>query len=465
MKEKLFVSIFLISLLALPIFTMAQSTAISDSDLAKMTDTEKITDLYKATINNQDSISKVLNKMKYGVSVTGTDYDLSQDKNYTVCAKVHDVGTPINNAFCNAQIFFPNKTVFTSFIIPYLNNSRGLYCKSDMLDNVTGVYPVDVECSRPYTSFEEIRYLINEGVIKELHNSTSGNINISSQITALTSTQGERCSGAIFSEVTEDMGVNYTGYGFLEQIINISMWFQNSGGSESVELSLKFWKTTDSGDVFLGETENTSVSLGTAITKVVFSDLGIEHTFDGTSTLTMDFCARRNGGGTRNIILWYNSTSFDSKFYMISEEINATVDFVVQGSSELNIKNSTFEQNIINNDNTNHFSLLNVLNTNFTTAFNKLDNIYNLLIGHDNNMNSNFTNTNGIINTQFNNLNINMLGNFTFTNNQIANLSNDMNANFTSINNAITSFTSSLGDIVNQILFRMGSAIGIYLGS
>src|SRR3972149_4980359 len=224
MKEKLFVSIFLISLLALPIFTMAQSTAISDSDLAKMTDTEKITDLYKATINNQDSISKVLNKMKYGV-----------------CAKVHDVGTPINNAFCNAQIFFPNKTVFTSFIIPYLNNSRGLYCKSDMLDNVTGVYPVDVECSRPYTSFEEIRYLINEGVIKELHNSTSGNINISSQITALTSTQGERCSGAIFSEVTEDMGVNYTGYGFLEQIINISMWFQNSGGSESVELSLNFY--------------------------------------------------------------------------------------------------------------------------------------------------------------------------------------------------------------------------------
>ena len=86
-------------------------------------------------------------------------------------------------------------------------------------------------------------------------------------------------------------------------------------------------------------------------------------------------------------------------------------------------------------------------------------------MGHDNNMNSNFTNTNGIINTQFNNLNINMLGNFTFINNQITNLSNDMNANFTSINNAITSFTSSLGDIVNQILFRMGSAIGIYLGS
>src|SRR3990170_1129339 len=446
MKEKLFVSMFLISILALPIFTMAQSTVISDSDLTKMTDTEKITDLYKATINNQDSISKVLNKMKYGVSVTGTDYDLSQDKNYTVCAKVHDVGTPINSAFCNAQIFFPNKTVFTSFIIPYLNNSRGLYCKSDMLDNVTGVYPVDVECSRPYTSFEEIRYLINEGVIKELHNSTSGNINISSQITALTSTQGERCSGAIFSEVTEDMGVNYTGYGFLEQIINISMWFQNSGGSESVELSLKFWKTTDSGDVFLGETENTSVSLGTAITKVVFSDLGIEHTFDGTSTLTMDFCARRNGGGTRNIILWYNSTSFDSKFYMISEEINATVDFVVQGSSELNIKNSTFEQNIINNDNTNHFSLLNVLNANFTTAFNKLDQIISMMGGHD----------------------ANMLGNFTFTNSKIDSFSNNMASNFTAFNNSISSqitqLSIDLSAFLNSLLYNIGRGLGTFIG-
>ena len=465
MKEKLYVSIIMMSLLALPIFTMAQSTAISDSDLTKMTDTEKITDLYKATINNQDSISKVLNKMKYGISVTGTDYDLSGDINYSLAVKVHDTGIPIINAFCNAQIFYPNNTIFTSFVMPYLNNSRGLYYYSNSLPNITGVYPVDVECSRPYNSFEEIRYLINEGIINEFHNSTSGNINLSSQITGLTLNQGERCSGEIFSEVTEDMDVFYTGYRFLEKIMNISIWFQNSGGSESVELSLKFWHQTDKGQIFIGETENTSVSLGTAITKVNFPDLGVEHVFDGTSTLAMDFCARRSGGGSRNIILWYNSTSFDSNFYMITEKINSTVDFTVQGSSELNVKNSSFEQNIINNDNTNHFSLLNVLNTNFTTAFNKLDNIYNLLMGHDNNMNSNFTNTNGIINTQFNNLNINMLGNFTFTNNQIANLSNDMNANFTSINNAITSFTSSLGDIVNQILFRMGSAIGIYLGS
>src|SRR3990172_12542164 len=116
MKEKLYVSIIMMSLLALPIFTMAQSTAISDSDLTKMTDTEKITDLYKATINNQDSISKVLNKMKYGISVTGTDYDLSGDINYSLAVKVHDTGIPIINAFCNAQIFYPNNTIFTSFV-------------------------------------------------------------------------------------------------------------------------------------------------------------------------------------------------------------------------------------------------------------------------------------------------------------------------------------------------------------
>jgi len=471
MNNNIFISIILMSLLALPMFSMAQSalTAISDSDLSKMTDSEKLIEIYKATTTREDLNSKntynIVNKMKYGISITGTDYDLNEDTNFTVCTKVHDIKEPINNAFCDAQIFYPNLTdIFMSFSMSYISGSRGLYCQSDRLANFTGIYPIDVECIKPVNSSSQNMYFRRETQFSDLFllNNTGSTTSTIDMLEV--GSQNYACFPDRFKQNIADFNT----IAFIENITDIFGYFSKSGSNSEYSLNLNFFRHNPYGQTHLGTSIRNNVTLSTAVTKFTFNSIQLNAPFSSDDFLEVEVCVKSNDANfiSDNVFFSMNSTSRNSSFIVNSKIVNSTLDFIVQGSSELNVKNSTLTIN--QNTNTNHFSLLNILNANFTTAFNKLDQIINMINGHDISMANNFTNTNSIINTQFSGLNSNILGNFTFINSKIDSLSNNMASNFTAFNNSISSqisqLSSDMSSLLNSLLYNIGRGLGTFIG-
>jgi hypothetical protein len=82
------------------------------------------------------------------MKVSGTEY--SPDDSGKIFVQVlSDAYTPVDNAICNLNVYYPDNTKFISDEALIYLGSRGLYFYNFIAPNTTGVYIVDVSCSYP----------------------------------------------------------------------------------------------------------------------------------------------------------------------------------------------------------------------------------------------------------------------------------------------------------------------------
>lgn len=80
-----------------------------------------------------------------GIKIYGTDYYFYEDGK--IFLQLLDKGQPINQAICLLDLFDPNKTkILDDALMPYLNDSDGLYYYEYKIPPVQGVYMLSVKC-------------------------------------------------------------------------------------------------------------------------------------------------------------------------------------------------------------------------------------------------------------------------------------------------------------------------------
>jgi hypothetical protein len=87
--------------------------------------------------------------------IGGTEYKTNETASVSVqfLRAIGDNLNPINNALCNATIYYPNSTVFISGAnVSYISGSNGIYSYSFTTPATEGVYHSDFRCDKPTPS-------------------------------------------------------------------------------------------------------------------------------------------------------------------------------------------------------------------------------------------------------------------------------------------------------------------------
>jgi hypothetical protein len=420
-------------------------------------------------------INKVLYNTKATISVGATDYSVGDEA--LVHAKVDENFEPVFDAFCDYQIFYPNRTLFTAGSMDLIGGSRGLYVDNFTIPNVVGVYPIDVVCVKPTESYNQTHYFRRDQQ-HEFKNST-GSTTETITFIEIEPDVGEQCYVNWFTELPEDFdNGEFKSIRFLDYIFDISGWWEQDGGSADYDLIYKFYRVTDFGQTYLGSAIASNVEVDDNPQEFNFSDVYVGFPFTADALLQTEVCARKLNGGGVDLYFYYNSSTRDSQFTVASLGINATtLDFEIGSSSELNVKLSGGSQTVnltesfanISTDvwnfpdrNLTYYNLENEfgyldeqLENNFSYIINQNEDIDIGILNNftyiDQNIQSNFTFTNSLIDnieSLINALESNMNGNFTFTNNLILSMNTTLFDHITNIN---TSINTILTNIENQL--------------
>lgn len=92
------------------------------------------------------------------ISITGTDYVINDTGKLMAFLKIGE--NPVNDAVCYANVLYPNHNVFINHELMTLINKTffdGIYFLDFVVQNVTGVYPVSIDCH--YNSSYQIYFV------------------------------------------------------------------------------------------------------------------------------------------------------------------------------------------------------------------------------------------------------------------------------------------------------------------
>lgn len=484
---KILLAVFMFSIMMMPL-SQAQK---------ELNDTEKISaiendtkEIVKITDEIKLLVDRILKTTDFKVSIGATAYAIGDEAN--LHAKVFEASASesINDGFCDYQIFFPNNTLFTAGELNIIPNSRGVYSDNFTIPNITGVYPVDVECVRPVNETSQIHHLSQEGTgnISALRFDNVTGV-VLNQITVfnIDVDSGILCSIARFSEIQDDFDDGkFEEIRFLDNITDISIWFSNQNPFNEYTIILKWFKRTTTGEVLMGTSINQSVTVLNPPddTQVFFPNTAIQFPFEKFSVLELELCFRKLSGPFGDIAIMFNDTTRDSQFNVNSRTVDAPVDFRVGGSSELAVTTIGFGQsqninaslgsaideiedliNAHNQSNENEFFNLNISENVF------FNNLQTLILGHDTNQ----TNINITLNSRFDSvdsflsvfrldvvnffasLDIGIIGNTTLINQNIEDHDLNIANNFTFTNNLLTSHDLNLTVKINGIDVAIGN--------
>ena len=92
-----------------------------------------------------EKVGRTLQANQLGIKIYGTDYYFYEDGK--IFLQLLDKGQPINQAICLLDLFDPNKTkILDDALMPYLNDSDGLYYYEYKIPPVPGIYMLSAKC-------------------------------------------------------------------------------------------------------------------------------------------------------------------------------------------------------------------------------------------------------------------------------------------------------------------------------
>ncbi len=278
-----------------------------------------------------------MNTVNPSITVQGTEYEVGDEG--LVFAQVFESREPVDDGFCNAQIFFPNLTLFDGFELPFLSSSRGIYAKNFTIPNETGVYIVDTSCVRPVNrTSQTLFYSDGEGLDLKFKNTSQTNQSVITFFEISTS-DGLVCSQLRFAQKLDDFDAGeFQPIRFLDSITDIQTYWLNDNPTNEITILLKFYRKDTLGEILIGGTALQAVTITNSITQLVFPNVTIDFPFNGDSLIETEICIRKTQGPDGDIFFLFNSTAENTNMTLNSRTVNASVDFDVGGSAELNVK-------------------------------------------------------------------------------------------------------------------------------
>jgi len=111
------------------------------------------------------------------VVVHGTEYSIGSNGKI-VSHFLNADGDPVNDENCSITIYYPNGTMFiNNSNMSYMNGTYGIYYYNFTVPDITGVYPVDVNCSNPTAYGSSTFHVPSWGVTIDEINETVVEIN------------------------------------------------------------------------------------------------------------------------------------------------------------------------------------------------------------------------------------------------------------------------------------------------
>lgn len=410
----------------------------------------------------------IVGKSTVTISTGGTDYFAGETAN--IFAKVHEEHNPIDDAFCDAIVFYPNMTEYTGFDMDYVPSSRGLYSKNMALPDTMGVYPIDIECVRPISATSQTYYLSTYGGYG--FGNVSGNGEATQVIIALAQQQSLLCfQNRFIQQLSQFNDGTFRQMRFLSNITKLFAYFYKSGvGSATYDITIYFYKKSSCSEITLGSSYIPSVSIGTTETLVNFPDVIINYPFTEDSTIEAEVCARKLLSGSPDFYIAFNSSAYNSSFMVNSKIVNASVDFEVGGSSEIHIANIS-SMNITVNTNAsqiwsypnrtltdyNQSSIISLLQYMNSTESLHFTSLYNLIVSVNSSINQNIVSVNDSISSILGQLqsiqnNLTLVYNLVGASNAtIMNKLFKIQDEITSVNDTIKSINQSIENHLNNI--------------
>lgn len=352
---------FVISFMVLIYMPLAEAQIIDPDPVIEDSDTVKGIDA--KTDDIKEIVSKIQENTKIEVSVGATEYTVGDEA--IIHVKVSEAGIPIDDAFCDALVFYPNLTQFDSFQLSKVQGSRGVYAKNLTVPDTEGVYIVDVNCLRPFGEISQRFYLMsfdfNDDDLRFNNQTGIGAVIVGMNLVGVGNSQ-LTCYPDRFSTLGSDFeDGKFQPLGFVKNISQGRIWANRNSSvspfdptSEQYEIFLRFYKETEFGEIHLDATKN-STFLNVTGMFLSFAESEINSYFKEGESLEMEICAisMNSTGNPDQLNFLWNTTLFNSSFLVNSIDFNATLDFSVGGSSEMNVRNipldtaimtSTFEK-------------------------------------------------------------------------------------------------------------------------
>ncbi|KKN60114.1 hypothetical protein LCGC14_0534920 [marine sediment metagenome] len=278
-----------------------------------------------------------LNTVNPSITVQGTEYEVGDEG--LVFAQVFESREPVNDGFCNAQIFFPNLTIFDGFELLFLPSSRGIYAKNFTIPDETGVYIVDTNCVRPVNQISQTLFYSDGESLDLKFKNTSQTDQSTITFFEISTSDGLICSQLRFSQKLDDFDSGeFQPIRFLDSITDIQTYWLNGNPTNEITILLKFYRKDTLGEILLGGTAIQDVTITNSITQLIFPNVTIDFPFNGDSLIETEICIRKTQGADGDIFFVFNSTAENTNMTLNSRTVNASVDFDVGGSAELNVK-------------------------------------------------------------------------------------------------------------------------------
>lgn len=305
---------------------------------------EVATGNFFASTGNSASLAYLINEMEYSHSmlerwdnssyfksptlgVHGTEYTIGD--NGTLFVQVDGV----NDAVCGAKAYYPNKTIFISNLLSYLNGSNGLYYYDFQAPNTTGVYMVEASCARSFTPANVATYLSQIASQDSLVNSTG--VTLYTQTLPTIGIGVTICTDHFF-----DTRADFGQIASVINVTNIQLWLNTASATRSANLSMDFHKYNIDTNTHTLITSSNPVTASVTTTPTLFTlaDTNINANFSASEILAVHVCIT-NLGGSMDFTLSYGTSVRNSSFTRFVNRYNATQTVQYKGAGEIHVNN------------------------------------------------------------------------------------------------------------------------------
>lgn len=275
-----------------------------------------------------------MNKPRGEMEVFGTEYQIYDEG--TTFIQLLDGDTPINNATCFADIYYPDKSLLIdSAVMTYQADSNGLYYHDLTMPNITGVYMIDVLCQYQTIShthaFEE--YEITEGVYVS---GTAESMNVSDDAKLVFKETSLPCSDSSYT-FYGNQDVDHTSY-VLTKDDNLTIDEQLEEGQAQYwtkinftcpiynGTELNFWLNPDADNkelaIIKANDPSTEYAVHSTFTKEVYQWINLTLTNipeNGTTEVWLS-----DNGGAGSFVIWFDYLEVVNS--VIPQDGNVTID-------------------------------------------------------------------------------------------------------------------------------------------
>lgn len=256
----------------------------------------------------------------------GTEYYSGQ--NGTIFLQVENW----DNTICEINIYYPNKTLMTSSIMNYLNNSKGIYYYDFIAPSEEGIYISEALCYLPISSSSITSYygynnplFVTKGQLETISNYYSygsfGN-------------GAERCNYFFDAPDTYDNLI----FSQIGTIYNHRI-FLYAGGTRTTQIKARYYKFNEGTNTltYAGETAGLNYSVTNIPTGYAINSFSSNYSLTTKEKLVTEVCLKNFGGSVE--YRFYFGGSTNSSFNRNTTAINKSMAFEYRGTNEIHISN------------------------------------------------------------------------------------------------------------------------------